>query len=323
MLAAVAAILGFLALAGLGFVLTGDDGAARMAKRTQMVAGAPAARLSKAAPAGQTAEARRKQILKTLQDQDKKQKKAAVTLSARLHQAGLTWTPTRFWIVSGVVGLTVAVLMFVVTQKPALALGAAFSAAFGLPRWVIGFLAKRRMGKFTSAFADAMDVIVRGIRSGLPVHDCLRVIGEESPEPLAGEFRRLTENLAVGMTMDQALGKMYEHMPTSELRFFAIVLAIQQKAGGNLAEALNNLSTVLRARKMMREKIKALSAEATASAAIIGCLPPGVTLLITITSPAYMAPMFQDPRGQMLLLGGVIWMSVGVFVMRKMINFKF
>src|SRR5690606_34751816 len=151
------------------------------------------------------------------------------------------------------------------------------------PRWILNFLAKKRTKQFTAAFSDALDIIVRGIKSGLPVHDCLRIIGQETPEPLAGEFRRLNESIGMGMTIDQALEKMYERMPTSELRFFIIVLVIQQKTGGNLAEALGNLSAVLRSRKLMREKIKALSSEALASAWIIGCLPPGVVALIMIT----------------------------------------
>ena len=127
----------------------------------------------------------------------------------------------------------------------------------------------------------------------------------------------------MGLTMEQALEQMFERMPTSELRFFTIVLAIQSKTGGNLAEALNNLSQVLRGRKLMREKIKALSSEAKASAWIIGCLPPAVVLLITVTTPSYMTIMVTDPRGQMMLLGGAFWMASGIFVMRNMINFKF
>jgi tight adherence protein B len=123
--------------------------------------------------------------------------------------------------------------------------------------------------------------------------------------------------------MEQGLEKMYERMPTSELRFFTIVLAIQQKTGGNLAEALANLSAVLRARKLMREKVKALSSEATASAMIIGALPPGVILMIQVTSPAYMATMYTDPRGHLMLMGGALWMATGIFVMHRMINFKF
>jgi tight adherence protein B len=202
-----------------------------------------------------------------------------------------------------------------------LALGA--SCAFGVPQWVVGFLGARRTNKFTLTFSDAMDIVVRGIKSGLPVHDCLKIIGKETAEPLAGEFRRLMENIGMGMSLDQALEKLHEHMPTAEVRFFSIVMNIQQKTGGNLAEALNNLSTVLRSRKLMREKVKALSAEATSSAMIIGCLPPGVVILISIWTPSYMAPMFTDHRGWLMLGGSAIWMSIGVFVMVRMINFKF
>ena len=186
-----------------------------------------------------------------------------------------------------------------------------------------GHTGKQRTKKFIDAFADAIDIIVRGIKSGLPVHDCLKIIGKESPEPLAGEFRTLTENIAMGMPLDTALERLYERMPTAEVRFFAIVLNIQQKTGGNLAEALGNLSTVLRSRKLMAEKIKALSSEAVASSFIIGSLPPGVVILITVTTPSYMAPMFTDPRGHLMLLGAGFWMSMGILVMRKMINFKF
>jgi len=222
-----------------------------------------------------------------------------------------------------VFGLVIGAIALPFGRSPLIALGLAFAAGLGLPRWIVGFLAKRRIKKFTEAFSDAIDIIVRGIKSGLPVHDCLKIIGKECPEPLAGEFRRLVENVGMGMAMDQALEKMYERMPTSELRFFAIVLAIQQKTGGNLAEALNNLSLVLRARKLMREKIKALSSEAVASSFIIGSLPPGVVVLITVTTPSYMAPMFTDPRGHVMLMGAGFWMTLGILVMRKMINFKF
>ena len=162
-----------------------------------------------------------------------------------------------------------------------------------------------------------------GIKSGLPVHDCFKIIGRESPSPLGPEFQKLVEVLGVGLTLTEALNKMYERMPTPELKFFSIVMAIQQKTGGNLAEALSNLSAVLRARRMMGEKIKALSSEATASAGIIGSLPPAVMILVTLTTPAYMMILFTDPRGQFMLLIAVAMMSMGVFVMKKMISFKF
>jgi tight adherence protein B len=197
-----------------------------------------------------------------------------------------------------------------------------FVASVGFPFWVLGVLAKRRRAKFVLIFADAVDIIVRGIKSGLPLHDCLKVIGKESPEPLAGEFRRLVENIGMGMPLDQALDKTVERMPTPEMRFFAIVLNIQSKAGGNLGEALANLSSVVRGRRMMREKIKALSGEAVASAFIIGALPPLVMMLIQLTNPSYLTILFTDPRGHLYLAGAAIWMLFGILVMRKMINFK-
>ncbi|MFY7853130.1 MAG: type II secretion system F family protein, partial [Brevundimonas sp.] len=179
-----------------------------------------------------------------------------------------------------------------------------------------------RLKKFGLEFPNAVDVIVRGIKSGLPVHDCFKIIGKESPAPLGPEFQTLVEGLGVGLTLPQALEKMYERIPTPELKFFGIVIAIQQKTGGNLAEALGNLSHVLRARRMMREKVKALSSEALASAGIIGALPPVVMTLVGLTTPAYMALMFTELRGQIMLLGSAIWMGCGIFVMKRMISFK-
>ncbi|MBO9559042.1 MAG: type II secretion system F family protein [Caulobacter sp.] len=326
MLIILAGVLGFITIAGLGFVLAGGGGnaSAKTVKRAQVIAGGDRqAVAARAKAAANSPDARRKQLLKTLKEQDQQKKKASLTIAARLRAAGLGDNVQMFWIVSGVVGVLVGLILLLLRQMPLIALGAAFAAGFGLPRWVIGMMAKARTKKFTEAFSDAIDIIVRGIKSGLPVHDCLRMIGTECPEPLAGEFRMLTENTGMGMTMEQALERMYERMPTNELRFFTIVLSIQAKTGGNLAEALGNLSTVLRARKLMAEKIKALSAEAVSSAFIIGCLPPGVATMISITAPAYMAPMFSDTRGRIMLLIAAFWMSCGIFVMRKMINFKF
>lgn len=325
MLFILAGVLGFITIAGLGFAFVGGDSqTAKASKRAQTIgAGAAGRQTGKGKPAANPTDVRRQTILKALKEQERKQKKATLSIAARMQAAGLGAHARMFWIVS--LGLAVGVILIVLAlgQSAWVALGAGFAAGLGLPRWVLSALSQNRIRKFTEAFSDAIDIIVRGIKSGLPLHDCLRIIGQESPEPLAGEFRMLTENVAMGVPLDAALEKMHERMPTNELRFFAIVLAIQQKTGGNLAEALGNLSGVLRARKMMKEKIKALSAEAIASAMIIGALPPGVVLLISVTSPAYMRPMFVDPRGHLMLLAAAIWMSIGVFVMRKMINFKF
>jgi len=318
------AVLGFIAVAGFGWVVVGGESAsAKTLKRAQGLTNrGDAAEVNRARRAQAAPDQRRRQILKTLRDQERQQKRARLTLVSRLQQAGLGANVRSFWIASAVLSLVVAVIVMVMRQPWWAALLLSAAAGLGLPRWVIGFLAARRMKQFTAAFPDAMDIIVRGIRSGLPVHDCLRVIAKETSEPLAGEFRRLVENLGVGLSVDQALERMYESMPTAEVRFFAIVLAIQARTGGNLAEALGNLSSVIRARKMMREKIKAMAGEAVASACIIGALPPGVVALIGATSPAYMVPLFTDPRGQILLLGGGVWMATGIFVMRRMINFR-
>jgi len=325
MLIILAVVLGFVTVAGLGLAFAGGDQSnTRALKRAHaLTAGGRAEKVRRAKAATNEPGARRKQLLKSLKEQEQRQRKATLSLSGRLQQAGLEATVAQFWIASVVVGAVAGVVMLLAHLPFWAPIGAAFVAGLGLPRWILGMLAKRRMKTFTAHFADAIDIIVRGVRSGLPVNDCLRIIARESPAPLGPEFHRLVENLGMGVTLDQGLEKAYERMPTAELRFFTIVLAIQQKTGGNLAEALANLSAVLRARKLMREKIKAMSSEATASAFIIGCLPPGVVTLISVTTPSYMMVMFTDPRGHMFLGFGALWMCLGIFVMRKMINFKF
>jgi tight adherence protein B len=324
MLPILAAVLAFITIGGLGWAFVGgDDSSGEAVKRAQNFGGPKTAVARKGAAAVNTPEARRKQIMTQLQEVERKERKARMTMAARLKHAGLAMTIRTFWMVSGGLGISALLLVLLLTSNPLLALGAGIVIGLGLPRWVVGFLGKRRMKKFSSEFANAVDVIVRGIKSGLPVHDCFKIIGRESPAPLGPEFQRLVEGMGVGLTLPQALDKMYERMPTPELKFFSIVIAIQQKTGGNLAEALSNLSAVLRARRMMGEKIKALSSEATASAGIIGSLPPAVMILVTMTTPAYMMVLFTDPRGQFMLFVAAAMMSLGVFVMKKMIAFKF
>lgn len=327
MLEVLAAILGFITIAGLGFAFVGGgDSSDRALKRAAALA-APRegqrVRAGKTAAQTNTPEQRRKQIMLQLKEADRKERKARLTLGARLRQAGLSGNVRLFWIISGVLALLSAFMGFILGLNLLLVLGVAAIFGLGLPRWTIAFMAKRRMKKFSAEFPNAIDTIVRGIKSGLPVHDGLKIIGRESPAPLGPEFQKLVEGIGVGLTLEQALEKMYERMPTPELRFFTIVVAIQAKTGGNLAEALTNLSTVLRARKMMGEKIKALSSEATASAGIIGALPPAVMIMVFITTPAYMMLLFTDMRGQLMLMGAALWMSAGIFVMKRMISFKF
>ena len=198
-----------------------------------------------------------------------------------------------------------------------------FAAGFGVPRWLLGFLKKRREKQFIAALPDAVDIIVRGIKAGLPLFDSIKVVAADAPEPLRGEFLAIIETQAIGMPLSDACLRLYERMPLPEANFFGIVVAIQQKTGGNLAEALGNLSKVLRDRKKMAEKIQAMSMEAKASAAIIGSLPPIVMFIVYLTTPSYITLLWTDKMGQLMLAGCAIWMTMGVLVMKKMINFDF
>jgi tight adherence protein B len=325
MLPILAAILAFITIGGLGWVFVGgDDSTDQAVKRAQNLGDGQrkAATARKAAAAANTPESRRKQIMAQLQEAERRERKVRANVSAKLKQAGLTISVRTFYIASAVVGLVAAVAALAFGLHVLLVLGVGVIAGLGLPRWVLGFLAKARMKKFSLEFPNAVDVIVRGIKSGLPIHECFKIIARESPAPLGPAFKKLVEALGVGMTLEQALDKMFEQMPTPELRFFTIVIAIQQKTGGNLAEALGNLSTVLRARRMMGEKVKAMSSEALASAGIIASLPPVVMGMVMITSPSYMMSLFTDIRGNFLLLVAAALMGIGVFVMKRMISFK-
>jgi len=177
--------------------------------------------------------------------------------------------------------------------------------------------------RFLHIFPDAIDVIVRGVKAGLPLGDCLKIIAEESQEPVKSEFASIVDTQAIGLPLGEACIKLHESIPLPEANFFGIVVSIQQKSGGNLSEALGNLSRVLRDRKRMQEKIKAMSMEAKASAAIIGALPPAVMGLVYLTSPAYIELLWTHPVGRMMLMGCALWMLMGVLVMKKMINFDF
>jgi tight adherence protein B len=267
---------------------------------------------------------RREQVegsLKELEARRLKDKK--VSLSTRLMQAGLDWAPRKFMIVSGIMAAVGFALAMLVGGGPLAAFGMAFTAGFGLPRWLLSFLKKRREKSFLRALPDAVDVIVRGIKAGLPLFESIKVVAADSPEPLKSEFIAIIETQAIGMPLGEACGRLFERMPVPEANFFGIVIAIQQKSGGNLSEALGNLSKVLRDRKKMAEKIQAMSMEAKASAGIIGALPPIVMLLVYLTTPDYIALLWTHPTGQLMLVGCGIWMSMGILVMKKMINFDF
>ena len=267
---------------------------------------------------------RREQVEGTLKEAEaRRAKNSKVTLTTRLTQAGLDWSPQKFMIVSGVLGVLAFGGAMMVKGGLLGAAGLAFAAGFGLPRWLLGFLKKRREKAFLRALPYAVDVIVRGIKAGLPLFESLKVVAADSPEPLRSEFSAIIETQAIGMPLGEACGRLFERMPVPEANFFGIVIAIQQKSGGNLSEALGNLSKVLRDRKKMAEKIQAMSMEAKASAGIIGSLPPIVMLLVYLTTPAYISLLWTHPTGQLMLVGCAIWMSIGILVMKKMINFDF
>jgi len=267
---------------------------------------------------------RREQVETSLKDLEaRRQQEKSVPLSVRLAQAGLDWAPQKFWIVSAVVaGVLFAVALFIGGGLLGAA-GLAFAGGFGLPRWALGFMKKRREAKFLKALPDAVDVIVRGIKAGLPLFESIKVVAADAPEPLRSEFLSIIETQAIGMPLGEACTRLYDRMPLPEANFFGIVISIQQKSGGNLSEALGNLSKVLRDRKKMKEKIQAMSMEAKASAGIIGSLPPIVMFLVYLTTPGYISMLWTHPTGQLMLVGCVVWMSIGIMVMKKMINFDF
>jgi tight adherence protein B len=317
-------ILTILAFGGAAFAFVGSDNE-RSAKRVTAIAKSQGSG-SRGKAQAEAAMQKRKSVAVLLKDLEKNQaakKKDKITMARRLEQAGYpNLSPNVFWIASGILALIVAAGCLLARQSWLVAGLAAFGAGLGLPRWILGFLIGRRRKKFTNAFAGAIDVIVRSVRSGLPTNEALRIVARESPDPVGAEFNRLVEGLKVGITLDQGLKKMYESMPTSEVGFFGIVMTIQAKSGGNLSEALGNLAGVLRDRKRLQGKIKAMSSEAKASAGIIGSLPPGVMTLVYITTPDYIKLLFSERIGNLMLAACVFWMSCGIMVMKKMINFK-
>jgi len=265
---------------------------------------------------------RREQVETSIKQLETKNGKKKPTLAVRIAQAGLTWSNRTFYMISAGLGVVVfAVALGVLGLLPAI--GFSFAAALGLPFWLLSYLKTRRENIFLHNFPDAVDVITRGIKAGLPLLDSLKMIAAEGQEPLKSEFRSIIETQTVGIPIGEACAKLYDRMPLPEANFFGIVIAIQQKAGGNLSEALGNLSKVLRDRKKMKAKIQAMSMEAKASAAIIGSLPPAVMCLVWITSPDYISLLWTHPTGKMMLAASAIWMFMGCMVMKKMINFDF
>jgi tight adherence protein B len=202
----------------------------------------------------------------------------------------------------------------------ALMLGLFFG--IGGPHFIIGKMIKRRIAKFTSNFPDAIELMVRGLRSGLPITETLGIVSSEIPGPVGIEFRMVNDKMKIGRTMESALQDTADRLGTPEFQFFVITLAIQRETGGNLAETLSNLADVLRKRAQMKLKIRAMSSESKASAIIVGALPFIVFGLVYVMNPAYMGKFFIDQRLIVAGLGGMCWMGCGVFIMAKMVNFE-
>ena len=295
------------------------SGEAKAAKRknalqTRSSIGGPGSR------ANDTAK-RRKAVSDSLKELDQRTKSKKVSFETRIAQAGLAWSKTTFWVVSAVMAVVATIAAFLVSGSPMIVAAFAVIGGLGMPRWYIGHKRKKRFDRFLHEFPVAVDIIVRGIKAGIPLGDCIRNISVEAAEPVRTEFRAIVEAQTMGLTVADACERLIERVPLPEANFFTIVINIQSKAGGNLAEALANLSAVLRDRKKMKGKIKAMSSEAKASAGIIGALPPLVGFFVWLTSPAYISLLFVTSTGQMVLAGCALWMGTGVFMMKKMISF--
>lgn len=316
-----------ISLAAVAYVFLGQAAVARTRtnKRIQAIAKPEKDRKGRLG-AGQTGRDKKKAVQDTLKDIEEKQKaekKQRVSLRMLIQQAGFEFSVQVFWIASVVCGISLSLFMVLIGQSLIAIVAALVIGALGLPRWFLNFTRNRRRKKFTEEFANALDVIVRGVKSGLPLNECLKIISTEAQEPVRSEFTMVTDAQKIGLPLDQCLHQLYERVGVPEVNFFMIVLIIQQGSGGNLSEALGNLSDVLRTRKQMRAKIQAMSSEAKASALIIGSLPPGVAGLVYLTSPGYMIDLFTTQTGHIMMMGSAVWMSIGIIIMRKMINFNF
>jgi tight adherence protein B len=246
----------------------------------------------------------------------------AEALALRLRRTGKKWTMTQYIYTSVGTGLVVMALVYIKLRVLPMALGVGLLVGAGLPHMVVNYFIKKRLAQFTAKFPDAIELLVRGLRSGLPVTETLGIVATEVPGPVGEEFKLVTERCRIGRTMDEALQETADRLGTPEFQFFCITLAIQRETGGNLAETLSNLADVLRKRSQMKLKIKAMSSESKASAYIIGALPFAVFAMIYTINPKYMGSFFVDERLMVVGLGGLIWMSIGAYIMAQMINFE-
>jgi tight adherence protein B len=265
---------------------------------------------------------RKKQIADSLKEMENREKgRNRATLEQRIAQAGLLWSKQQYFLISAVLGLVFGGLVFFVSGEPLGGIAGLLAGGLGIPQWLLIFLRGRRVKKFVVEFPNAVDVIVRGVKAGLPLGDCLRIIATEAAEPVKGEFKKVVDSQQIGVNIGDACAEIYKRIPAQEANFFGIVIQIQQKSGGNLSEVLGNLSRVLRDRKKMKGKVEAMSMEAKASAAIIGALPFAVAIMTYLSSPAYIEMLWTTETGKIVIVVSLIWMFIGIMVMKKMINF--
>ncbi len=243
-------------------------------------------------------------------------------LRSRLAMTGKSWTLAQYLGASVALLVVTFGLLFVRGAPAMLALCLGLFVALAVPHFVVNKFIKKRSAQFTARFPDAIELMVRGLRSGLPISETISVVGQEIPGPVGVEFKEVGDKMRIGKTMEVALQDTADRLKTPEFQFFVIALAIQRETGGNLAETLGNLADVLRKRAQMKLKIKAMSSEAKASAWIVGALPFIVFGLVYSMNPEYLAGFFTEQRLMIAGLGGLIWMSIGVFIMAKMVNFE-
>ncbi|WP_111404645.1 MULTISPECIES: type II secretion system F family protein [Meridianimarinicoccus] len=279
-------------------------------------------------PDADDARRRQRAVEKALKELGERQRRAArkkrsLSFAARMAQSRLNWSTSYYYAVSLMVfgGALAACMLADLSLLPTLAIAA--SAAAMLPHAYVNFERKRVLKAFTTEFPTAIDVIVRGIRSGLPLNDCIEMVGQEASEPLRSEFARMVDDQQIGIPVSDAVQRMSDRMPTIEAAFFATVITMQTRTGGNLSEALSNLSHVMREQTKMHGKIKSMSSEAKTSGAIIGAMPVLVAGMMFLTSPDYIRLLFTTTTGLLVLTVSGVWMLVGIFVMKKMINFDF
>jgi tight adherence protein B len=296
---------------------------ARLERRLNLVTGSTGTGRDKGG-AGKTASGmRRKDIeakLKVAEQMRSQQR--GYKLREKLIQAGLKTSPKQFWIYSVACGAIVTLIIFAISGIAYTIPAGLLIGTFGIPRYVLFLLVNRRLKAFTALFPNAIDLIVRGVKTGMTVAECLSVVGKEMPDPVGAEFRTITESIQMGMPLEECLNRLAMRVPTTEVRFFTIVLITQQVTGGNLAETLAKLSGILRDRKKMKDKIKALSSEAKASASIIGSLPFAVAGILSFIAPDYVSLLVTTDAGNWCLVFGAMSFGVGILIMRKMINFE-